>query len=73
MKSQGCYFPPVVVILAVDLELSQTRQAEETKKMLLRIMMQQNGVTKYTTRALREENQQRPTPDFPNLYTPILV
>jgi hypothetical protein len=55
------------VIFAVDLELSQTRQAEETKNTLLRIMMQQNGVTKYTTRAFREENQHRPTWDLPNL------
>jgi hypothetical protein len=58
---------PVVVIFAVDLELSQTRQAEETKNTLLRIMMQQNGVTKYTTRAFREENQHSPTWDLPNL------
>jgi hypothetical protein len=49
------------------LELSQTRQAEETKKTLFRIMMQQNGVTKYTTRAFRDENQHRPTWDLPNL------
>jgi hypothetical protein len=55
------------------LELSQTRQAEETKKTLLRIMMQQNGVTKYTTRAFRDENQHRPTWDLPNLNGSSLI
>jgi len=59
-------FGPEVVIFAEDRVVSHTMQADEKKKTRLSDIMIENGMTKYTSKEVLPENQQRFKSEPPN-------